>query len=85
MQLSYADKLLTDIQQEFRDRYKNILEVKRRLFLSAGQDFFGEFDSKFQKILQSVQKAALNAPKVQMKGFQVGSGTFLFAKRTRMS
>ena len=61
LQLSYIDKLLTDIQLEFRDRYKNRLE--HDLFSSF------DFDDVFIKILMDNEESSKNK-KREMKSFE---------------
>lgn len=61
LQLSYIDKLLTDIQLEFRDRYKNRLE--HDLFSSF------DFDEVFIKILMDNEESSKNK-KREMKSFE---------------
>jgi len=62
LQLSYIDKLLTDIQLEFRDRYKNKL---------LGDDFFSEYEfkEKFVEILMENETLSRNK-KREMKSFE---------------
>jgi len=61
LNLSYIDKLLTDIQLEFRDRYKNKL---------LGDDFFSkfDFDERFTDILLENEVQSKNK-KREMKTF----------------
>jgi len=61
LNLSYIDKLLTDIQLEFRDRYKNKL---------LGDDFFSkfDFDKRFTDILLENETQSKNK-KREMKTF----------------
>jgi len=61
LQLSYIDKFLTDIQLEFRDRYKNKL----------AQDMFSKFnfDEVFIKILMENETAS-RTKKSEMKSFE---------------
>ncbi|XP_062566702.1 signal recognition particle receptor subunit alpha-like [Saccostrea cucullata] len=51
LQLSYIDKFLTDIQLEFRNRYKNVLQNKANV-LVYGYDF----DETFNKMLKSCEE-----------------------------
>lgn len=62
LQLSYIDKLLTDIQLEFRDRYKNKL---------LGDDFFSEyeFNERFIEVLMENETSSRNK-KREMKSFE---------------
>ena len=50
LQLSYVDKLLTDIQLEFRDKYKEDLE--------AGTIRSFEFKEEFSRILRDAELAS---------------------------
>ena len=61
LQLSYIDKLLSDIQLKFRDRYKNRLE--HDLFSSF------DFDDVFIKILMDNEESSKNK-KLEMKSFE---------------
>ena len=47
IQLSYADKLLTEVQLRFRDLYKNVLEEGR--YYSAGPKVFNGFNNEFNR------------------------------------
>ncbi|XP_057302154.1 signal recognition particle receptor subunit alpha-like [Hydractinia symbiolongicarpus] len=62
LQLSYIDKFLTDIQLEFRDRYKNKLDAN---------DLFTpfDFDEVFVKILMDNETTSRNS-KREMKSFE---------------
>jgi len=63
LQLSYVDKLLTDTQREFRDKYKNQLDqVDRGLFATF------DFDEDFQAILQECENIGRTTKK-EMRGF----------------
>ena len=55
LHLSYVDKLLDDIQLEFRDKFKNDLK--------SGVTATYQFDQEFKSIL----KAAENAKKVELQ------------------
>ena len=57
MELSYTDKFLTAIALEFRDKYKNVLELKN--FLSNFSDFIPTIDKTFT----IVKNEALIKPK----------------------
>jgi len=59
IQLSYADKLLTEVQLRFRDLYKNVLEEGR--YYSAGPKVFNGFNNEFNRILNSMKSLA-NTP-----------------------
>lgn len=48
LQLSYIDKFLTDIQMEFRNKYKDVLQNKANA-LVCGFDF----DETFNKMLKA--------------------------------
>ena len=64
MQLSYVDKLLNDIQLEFRDKYKDELE--------AGVIRNYEFNEDFNRLLREAElrsKLEAQAPK-KMKTFE---------------
>lgn len=60
--MSYIDKFLTDIQLEFRDRYKNKLDAN---------DLFTpfDFDEVFVKTLMDNETTSRNA-KREMKSFE---------------
>jgi signal recognition particle receptor subunit alpha len=64
IQLSYADRLLSEAQLRFRDMYKNTIEEGR--FFSSGSKSFKNFDGEFQKILTEV-KIESNASKEPTK------------------
>ena len=49
IQLSYADKLLTEVQLRFRDLYKNVLEEGR--YYSAGPKVFNGFNNEFNRFV----------------------------------
>jgi len=65
LQLSYIDKFLSDIQLQFRDRYKN------RLILN---DFYGEFDfnETFTNILMENEHSS-RVQKREMKPFETSN------------
>lgn len=68
LQLSYVDKLLNDIQMEFRNKYKDDLQQGK-----LTRNF--EFSSDFTRILESVEaafKAEAKAPR-QMRRFDESS------------
>uniref|UniRef100_A0A914UKG4 SRP54-type proteins GTP-binding domain-containing protein n=1 Tax=Plectus sambesii TaxID=2011161 RepID=A0A914UKG4_9BILA len=68
IQLSYADKLLSDIQLEFRDRYKNVLTDNVSL-LSVKKNYFKAFDDVYVKCLKNAQHASIVAPPTKMRQF----------------
>ena len=47
IQLSYADRLLSEAQLRFRDMYKNTIEEGR--FFTHGAKTFKNYDNEFQK------------------------------------
>ncbi|XP_065056617.1 signal recognition particle receptor subunit alpha-like [Rhopilema esculentum] len=60
LQLAYVDKVLTDIQKEFRDKYKNQLE--------AGSLATCHFDSDFHRLLRDAEMEHKNKKNV-MRSF----------------
>ena len=62
IQLSYADKLLPEVQIRFRDLYKNVLADSRTL--TTEPKLFNGFTSEFNKILGEVKTVTItNEPK----------------------
>ncbi|KAI6212516.1 Signal recognition particle receptor subunit alpha-like protein [Aphelenchoides besseyi] len=59
IQLSYADKLLTEVNLRFRDMYKNVLGTEA-VFLD-GPRLFKAFSSEFPKIVGRLRDESLNA------------------------
>jgi signal recognition particle receptor subunit alpha len=64
IQLSYADRLLSEAQLRFRDMYKNTIEEGR--FFIHGAKVFNSFNGEFQKILSEI-KAESTASKEPAK------------------
>uniref|UniRef100_A0A0K0FU18 SRP54 domain-containing protein n=1 Tax=Strongyloides venezuelensis TaxID=75913 RepID=A0A0K0FU18_STRVS len=58
IQLTYADKLLNEIQIRFRDMYKNVLGDKN-LVNSQNTELFKNFDKEFKKIINRVREETL--------------------------
>ncbi len=56
LQLSYVDKFLTDIQMEFRDRYKDVLQQGKIL-----GNF--DFDITFQRMLKEAENTHIQETK----------------------
>ncbi|PAV83690.1 hypothetical protein WR25_00714 [Diploscapter pachys] len=54
VQLSYADKLLDDVSQRFRDLYKNVLENKQVMY-QYGEKAFTHFGDEFSNLLRECQ------------------------------
>ncbi|KIH57341.1 signal recognition particle, alpha subunit, partial [Ancylostoma duodenale] len=55
IQLSYTDKLLTDVRQRFRDMYKNVLLNKQVLY-QYGQESFRHFENEFVSIRDDLMR-----------------------------
>ncbi|KAK6732490.1 hypothetical protein RB195_016707 [Necator americanus] len=55
IQLSYTDKLLTDVRQRFRDMYKNVLLNKQVLY-QYGQEYFRHFENEFVNIRDDLMR-----------------------------
>lgn len=49
IQLSYTDKLLSDVHQKFRDMYKNVL-LNKQILYQNGKETFRLFNSEFIRI-----------------------------------
>ncbi|GMT32603.1 hypothetical protein PFISCL1PPCAC_23900, partial [Pristionchus fissidentatus] len=60
IQLSYADKLVSDVGLRFRDLYKNVLENKNLVY-QQGSKCFKTFGAEFEKIMESNMRSALSA------------------------
>uniref|UniRef100_A0A2A6CZI2 SRP54 domain-containing protein n=1 Tax=Pristionchus pacificus TaxID=54126 RepID=A0A2A6CZI2_PRIPA len=60
IQLSYADKLISEVEARFRDLYKNVLENKHLLY-QKGSKYFKGFGEEFDKIMESNMRSALTA------------------------
>ena len=58
LQLSYIDKFLSDIQMEFRDKYKDDLHQGK-----IARDFT-DFDSDFKRILRETETAFKQQAKI---------------------
>uniref|UniRef100_A0A0N5BAV7 SRP54 domain-containing protein n=1 Tax=Strongyloides papillosus TaxID=174720 RepID=A0A0N5BAV7_STREA len=66
IQLTYADKLLNEIQIRFRDMYKNVLGDKN-LVNSQNTELFKNFDKEFKKIINRVREEALKEEEIHQK------------------
>uniref|UniRef100_A0AAF5D3D4 Col_cuticle_N domain-containing protein n=1 Tax=Strongyloides stercoralis TaxID=6248 RepID=A0AAF5D3D4_STRER len=66
IQLTYADKLLSEIQIRFRDMYKNVLE-NRNLVNSQNTELFNNFDKEFKKIINRVREEAIKQEEIHQK------------------
>ncbi|WKY03914.1 hypothetical protein Q1695_005132 [Nippostrongylus brasiliensis] len=55
IQLSYTDKLLSDVRQKFRDMYKNVL-LNKQILYQHGQESFRHFESEFVSIRDSLMR-----------------------------
>lgn len=66
LQLSYIDKFLSDIQREFRDKYKNELTSQGREFQSY------DFSEEFQRLLKAAENSARKQATIpgKMKTFE---------------
>ena len=62
LQLSYVDKLLNDIQLEFRDKYKDELE--------AGIMRSYEFNDDFNRILREAELRSKSQAPIKMRTFE---------------
>ena len=63
LQLSYIDKFLSDIQMEFRNKYKD--ELDRGVLAGLGN--FSDFNERFHQILYDVEQSSrqeAKAPKL---------------------
>jgi signal recognition particle receptor subunit alpha len=61
LQLSYIDKFLSDIQREFRDKYKNELTSQGREF----QNF--DFSEEFNRLLKAAENSARKQATIPQK------------------
>ncbi|CAD5223127.1 unnamed protein product [Bursaphelenchus okinawaensis] len=68
IQMSYADKLLTEVNLRFRDLYKNIL-VSDGMLIKGPKTFAG-FNKEFPKILQQVEEENVKAGNKKPKTYQ---------------
>ncbi|KAJ1354705.1 hypothetical protein KIN20_011706 [Parelaphostrongylus tenuis] len=66
LQLSYTDKLLSDVHRKFRDMYKNVLLNKQILYQNAKGTFWS-FDSEFMRIRNELLKLDENSVSVRRK------------------
>ncbi|GMR31990.1 hypothetical protein PMAYCL1PPCAC_02185 [Pristionchus mayeri] len=60
IQLSYADKLMAEVEARFRDLYKNVLENKNLLY-QHGSKYFKSFGEEFKNILEANMRSALTS------------------------
>ena len=68
IQLSYADKLLTETHIRFRDLYKNVLTDGQ--YLLSGPRSFKGFSNEFNKIINSVKHSVSTNESVKPRTFQ---------------
>ncbi|CAJ0935150.1 unnamed protein product, partial [Mesorhabditis belari] len=66
IQLSYADKLLTEVNKRFRDLYKNVLDNKQMMYLH-GMNSFMHFTEEFEGIHNQCMRQSLNEAEVVRK------------------
>ncbi|VDM67574.1 unnamed protein product [Strongylus vulgaris] len=55
IQLSYTDKLLTDVRQRFRDMYKNVL-LNKQILYQYGYECFRHFENEFISIRDDLMR-----------------------------
>jgi len=70
IQLSYVDKLLSDVHREFRDQYKNVLDNRSSLYSLCGTDYFDEFEKTFKSVYNNIQETTKNLPQKNMRTFE---------------
>ncbi|KAJ1353058.1 hypothetical protein KIN20_009603 [Parelaphostrongylus tenuis] len=66
LQLSYTDKLLSDVHQRFRDMYKNVL-LNKQILYQDGSETFCRFESEFMRIRNELLKLDVLSASVQKK------------------
>ncbi|XGW11275.1 hypothetical protein V3C99_012629 [Haemonchus contortus] len=66
IQLSYTDKLLSDVRQKFRDMYKNVLLNKQVLY-QYGQESFRHFESEFMCIRDDLMRSNVQSTGIPKK------------------
>ncbi|KAL3116733.1 hypothetical protein niasHT_000016 [Heterodera trifolii] len=69
IQLSYADRLLTEVHLRFRDMYKNVLGNSDAIFI-GGPKLFNAFDKEFPMILDSVKLSVINMEPTKPRTFK---------------
>uniref|UniRef100_A0A0N4ZWE2 SRP54 domain-containing protein n=1 Tax=Parastrongyloides trichosuri TaxID=131310 RepID=A0A0N4ZWE2_PARTI len=67
IQLTYADKLLSEIQIRFRDMYKNVLGEKNLLYNQNTKEIFKGFDKEFKKVFAKVRDEASRKAEILQK------------------
>ncbi|KAK6022795.1 SRP54-type protein, GTPase domain protein, partial [Ostertagia ostertagi] len=66
MQLSYTDKLLSDVRQKFRDMYKNVL-LNKQILYQYGQESFRHFESEFLCIRDDLMRSNVQSTGIPKK------------------
>ncbi|KJH42089.1 SRP54-type protein, GTPase domain protein [Dictyocaulus viviparus] len=66
IQLSYTDKLLSDVHQRFRDMYKNVL-LNKQIIYQQRQETFRQFDPEFIRIRDNLLTLDIKSMGVQRK------------------
>ncbi|PIO59897.1 signal recognition particle, alpha subunit [Teladorsagia circumcincta] len=66
MQLSYTDKLLSDVRQKFRDMYKNVL-LNKQILYQYGQESFRHFESEFVCIRDDLMRSNVQSTGIPKK------------------
>lgn len=75
VQMSYSDKLLSEVHLRFRDLYKNVL--KDPMLFYNGPQQFNSFQREFTRILSSARTEASHIEAKKPRSFQVCSGFLL--------
>ncbi|KAK0411025.1 hypothetical protein QR680_005438 [Steinernema hermaphroditum] len=70
IQLSYTDKLLSEVQIRFRDMYKNVILEDYNKVLSKGARLFRNFGEPFAAIYEEMQKSSFVEPVKQMRTYE---------------
>ncbi|KAK5969077.1 Signal recognition particle receptor subunit alpha [Trichostrongylus colubriformis] len=66
IQLSYTDKLLSDVRQKFRDMYKNVL-LNKQILYQYGQESFRHFESEFLCIRDELMRSNVQSTGIPKK------------------